>query len=327
MLITQTPLRISFFGGGTDFPDFYHREEGCALSSAIDKYIFVMVKRRFDAMIRVGYTRTELVESVAEVQHDLIREALIKTGVNSQIEIVTMGDIPSSGSGLGSSSTVTVGTLNALYAFINEPRTLDELAQQACEIEIDRLGKPIGKQDQYIVAHGGLCFIRFLPDDRVIVERLHLEENERQRLNQQLMLFDSGMHRNSDVVLDEQNANIPSRMSVLRELKAMAYEGRKLLDQGDFDDFGRLLHESWQIKKSLASKVSNPEIDEMYRVALKAGALGGKITGAGGGGYLLLCCPIEKQYEVRTTLRPLKELPFHLEQDSSKVIFNYRRSN
>lgn len=325
MIITQTPLRISFFGGGTDFAHFYQEEEGCVISSAIDKYIFVIVKERFDENIRIGYTRTELVSEVHEIQHELVREALDLTETCKKIEIDTIGDIPSTGSGLGSSSTVTVGILNALYNYHNRPVCQEMLAQQTCEIEIDRLQKPIGKQDQYIVAYGGLRFIRFLSDERVIVESVELSESERRRFNQQLMLFYTNTPRRSESVLNEQNTNIPDRMDLLRELKAMALQGRSLLECGDFDEFGRLLHESWQFKKQLASRISNPAIDEIYHQALQAGALGGKITGAGGGGFLLLYCPREKQYDVRRALAPLQELPFHLERDGSKVIFNYRR--
>ncbi|MEW5868438.1 MAG: GHMP kinase [Chloroflexota bacterium] len=325
MLITQTPLRISFFGGGTDFADFYRQEEGCVLSSAIDKYIFVIVKRRFDKMIRLGYTRTELVENVEEIQHELVREALRLAQVNSQLEIGTLGDIPSTGSGLGSSSTVTIGVLNALYNFRNQPQTQENLAQQACQVEIEQLGKPIGKQDQYIVAYGGLRFIRFLPDESVVVESVDIPENERRRLNQHLLLFYTNTARSSESVLTEQRALIQDHMEVLRQIKAMAYQGRSFLESGDFDSFGRLLDDAWRLKKQLASKISNGEIDEIYAAAKKAGALGGKITGAGGGGFLLLYCPREREYQVRDALRPLQELPFHLETDGSKVIFNYRR--
>lgn len=325
MIITQTPLRISFFGGGSDFRDFYREEEGCVLSSAIDKFIFVIAKRRYDPMIRVGYSRTELVSSVEEIQHDLVRESLKIAGVHERIEIGTMADIPSSGSGLGSSSAVTVGVLNALHAFRNDPLPLETLAQNACEVEIGRLGRPIGKQDQYIAAYGGLRFIRFLPDEQVLVERVVINESELRRFNQHLMLFYTNHGRQAATILNEQVENIKDRMPVLRELKSMAYTARGLLEQGNFDDFGRMLHESWQLKKSLASKISNSEIDDLYATARKAGALGGKITGAGGGGYLLLYCPREKQYDVRAALSDFRELPFHLESDSSKVIFNYRR--
>lgn len=325
MIITQTPLRISFFGGGTDFGNFYRQEEGCVLSSAIDKYIYVIIKERYDHMVRVGYTRTELVEDVHDIQHDLVREALLCSGLSKQVEIDTIGDIPSTGSGLGSSSAVTVGILQAVYAHKNQPRTQEQLALDACEIEINRLNKPIGKQDQYIVAYGGLRFIRFLPDQSVHVDSIELSKSERLRLNEHLLLFYTNKARRSESVLSEQNTNIPARMDVLRELRAMAYQGRSLLEKGDFIDFGRLLHESWQFKKKLASKISNPAIEEIYQKARKAGALGGKITGAGGGGYLLLFCPPQYHYQVQKALAPLQELPFNLEEDGSKVIFNYRR--
>jgi len=325
LIITQTPLRISFFGGGTDFIDFYSQEEGAVLSSAIDKSIFVIVKRRYDRLIRVGYTRTELVERVDELQHELIREALRITGINEQIEVGTLGDIPSTGSGLGSSSTVTVGVLNALYAYLNNPQSLDVLARQACEIEIDRLGKPIGKQDQYIAAYGGLQFFRFIPDGQVIIEPVQLNDAIYHKLNQQLMLYDTNQSRKSETVLGEQRSNIKDHRSILRQLKQMAYLGRELLEKGALEDFGRLLHDSWMLKKSLASRISNPEIDQLYDRARNAGAIGGKITGAGGGGFLLLFCPRDKLDSVREAMGELTELPFHLEPDSSKVIFNYRR--
>jgi len=325
MLIVQTPLRISFFGGGTDFRGFYSREEGCVLSTAIDKCIFVVVKRRFDAQIRVGYTRTELVDRVEDVQHDLVREALRLSGVCSQVEISTLGDIPSAGSGLGSSSTVAVGLLNALHHHRGGPRDQEALAREACEIEIERLGKPIGKQDQYIAAYGGLRFIRFLPDESVVVETVDLPEDGRRRLNEHLMLFFTNHTRRSESVLAEQKANIDERMDVLRALKEMAYRGRALLAAGDLDAFGRLLHEGWEMKKQMASKISNGGLDAIYQAARQAGALGGKITGAGGGGFLLLYCPPANQPRVRDALRGLPELPFRLELDGSKVIFNYRR--
>jgi len=325
MIITQTPLRISFFGGGTDFRDFYRHEGGCVLSSAIDKYIFVIVKRRFDKKIRVGYTRIELVEQVDQLQHELVREALRLAEVTSHIEIGTLGDIPSTGSGLGSSSTVTVGVLNALYNYRNDPHTQEQLAQGACKIEIDVLGKPIGKQDQYICAYGGLRFIRFLPDEEVIIDKIELGDSELRRLNQQLMLFYTKNIRRTDSVLSEQRSKIPDRMDTLRAMAELAYKGRTLLENGDFDAFGRLLDTGWQLKKTLASKISNDEIDRYYQLAIEAGALGGKITGAGGGGFMLLFCPREKLYNVRAALRELLELPFHLEPDGSKVIFNHRR--
>lgn len=325
MIITQTPIRISLAGGGTDFPEFFRREEGCVLSSAIDKYVFVIIKARFDDKIRVGYTRTEMVDSVDEVQHELVREALRLTGITHGVEISTMADIPARGSGLGSSSAVTVGLLNAMYIYTRRMQTAETLARQACQIEIEILGKPIGVQDQYIAAYGGLRFLRFHTDGSVTVEELDLAPDVKRRLNQNLMLFWTGIHRNASDILAEQKAQMEDRMPYLREVKALALEARECLLAGEIDELGRILHRNWEYKKQFASKITNPQIDDMYATARKAGALGGKIAGAGGGGFLLLYCPREHQADVRAALHGFRELPFHLESDGTKVIFNIHR--
>jgi D-glycero-alpha-D-manno-heptose-7-phosphate kinase len=325
MIIVQTPLRVSFLGGGTDFAGFYQHEEGCVLSSAIDKYIHVIIKKRFDAKIRVGYTRTELVDSLDELQHELVREALRTTGITRQIELATMGDIPSEGSGLGSSSTVTVGCLHAMYTYQGRLVDAELLARQACEIEIERLGKPIGKQDQYIAAYGGVRFIHFGTDGSVSVDIVTLPDEGRRALDERLLLFYTGITRQASSILTEQVANIDDRMQVLRELKALAGEARCLLEQGQLDGLGAMMHQGWLLKRSLASGISNAGIDDMYEAARRAGALGGKITGAGGGGFLLLYCPPKYHDAVRYALRDLRELPFRLEKDGSKVILNARR--
>lgn len=325
MIIVQTPLRVSFFGGGTDFPSFYCREGGGVLSSTIDKYIFVTVKKRFDHLLRVGYTRTEMAERIDEIQHELIREALRTTGFNDGIEITTMGDIPSAGTGLGSSSTVTVGALHALYTLMGEIVPAERLAREACDIEIGKLGKPIGIQDQYIVAYGGFRFLEFLPDGRVISQRIHVEMNQMRRLNESLLLFYTGVTRNADSILGEQKANIKNRQAILREIKRLAYHARDEVLAGNIDAIGEFLNEGWHLKKQLASQISNSGIDAMYDAAINAGAIGGKITGAGGGGFLMMYCPIEKQDAVRAALNHLQELPFQFEHDGSKVIFNYKR--
>lgn len=327
MIIVQTPLRVSFFGGGTDFPSFYLNEGGCVLTSAIDKYIFVTIKKRFDQLLRVGYTRTEMVESVSDLQHELIREAFKITGITNGVEVTTMGDIPSAGSGLGSSSTVTVGALHAMYALRGKLVSAELLARQACEIEIDRLGKPIGVQDQYIAAYGGFRFIEFKPSGEVIVSNIEVDKATRRRLNQNLLLFYTGTTRKADSILAEQKNNISDRLSILRRMKEMAYVARDELEAGNADAVGELLHEGWELKKRLASTITNPSIDEIYYSARKAGALGGKITGAGGGGFLLLYCPYEHQDKLRQVLSGYQELPFKLEDDGSKVIFNYHRNN
>ena len=325
MIITQTPLRISFFGGGTDFREFYDREPGWVLSSAIDKCIFVVIKERFDDKIRVGYTRTELVDDIDELEHELVRECLRRTGITKGVELSTMADIPSEGSGLGSSSTVTVGLLNAMYTYQSTPKDQAALAREACEIEIAVLGKPIGKQDQYIAAFGGQRFIRFGDDEQVDVETAEVDPQLARRLNQNLMLFYTNVARKAESVLSEQRQNVGDRLDVLRAMKVLALQGRDYLCEGRLDDFGQLLDEAWQLKKQLASKISSDVIDDLYATARSAGALGGKITGAGGGGFLMLYCPREHQDAVRSALHHLPELPFHLERDGTKVIFNYRR--
>jgi D-glycero-alpha-D-manno-heptose-7-phosphate kinase len=327
MIIVQTPLRVSLFGGGTDFPSFYQQEGGCVLSSAIDKYIFVTIKKRFDRKLRVGYTLTEMADCIDEIKHELIRESLRKTGILEGVEIITMGDIPSEGSGLGSSSTVTVGSLHAMYVFQNETVTAERLAHEACQIEIDMLEKPIGVQDQYIVAYGGLRLLEFFPDGEVKNSKVELKKEQQRQLNENLLLFFTGVTRQADRILDEQKHNINDRLPVLREMKQMAYEAHRQLQAGNVEIIGELLHESWQLKKQLAKQISNGSIEIMYEVARKAGAIGGKITGAGGGGFLLLYCPHDRQKDVRAALSKLQELPFQIEPDGTKVILNYRRPN
>ena len=325
MIIVQTPLRISFFGGGTDFPSFFMEEGGCVLSSAIDKYIFVTVKKRFDRKLRIGYTQTEMVDDVSQIHHEMIREALLLTGVSQGIEVTTMGDIPSEGSGLGSSSTVTVGAVHALHTYLGNIVTMEQLAREACDIEIGRLGKPIGIQDQYIAAYGNLRFFEFCPDGQVKVQKVILDADLRRELNDRFLLFFTGISRKADSVLTEQKSNIKDRMNVLREIRDMAYQAKSDLQAGQFDAFGSLLHQSWELKKRMAGQISNGAIDELYDAARRAGAIGGKITGAGGGGFILLCAPHEKHQAIRQALSGLQELPFQLEPDGTKVIFNYRR--
>ncbi len=325
MIVAQTPLRVSFFGGGTDFREYFLKEGGWVLSSAIDKYIYVIVKERFGDQIRIGYTQTELVDRVDEIEHALVRECLRKTGITKGLEISTMGDIPSDGSGLGSSSTVTVGLLNALYTYLGTPKDHETLAREACEIEIDILGNPIGVQDQYIAAYGGLKFISFNEDGSIQVDSIGLNDDQVRKLNRNLMAFFTNVTRKSESVLAEQVQNIDSRLDILREMKELAVSARLCLQENELDEFGRLLHQGWTLKKQMASRVSNSTIDAMYETACRAGAIGGKISGAGGGGFLLLYCPRQKQDEVRSALQGLTELPFHLERDGSKIIFNYRR--
>jgi D-glycero-alpha-D-manno-heptose-7-phosphate kinase len=328
MIVVQTPLRISFFGGGTDFASFSEAEEGCVISSAINRYVYVIIKERYDHQIRVGYTRTELVDSVDDVEHDLVRESLRLAGVRGGVEISTMADIPSAGSGLGSSSAVTVGLLNAMYHYLSDPCDRATLAQQACQVEVDILRRPIGRQDQYIAAYGGQRLIRFRRCGAVDIQSLAIAPQRWEQLSDRLLLFFTNITRDANTVLHEQVRNMQNRngcFSYLRMIKQLVQEGQDALEAGELDHFGRLLNQGWALKKQLASKISNDTLDQIYCTALHAGALGGKITGAGGGGYLLLYCPPRSQDAVRSALSALPELRFRLENDGSKVILNYRR--
>lgn len=325
MIIIQTPLRVSLFGGGTDFPSYFLEHGGGVLTSAIDKYIFVTIKRRFDRKLRIGYTQTEMVNTIDEINHELIREALRKTGIRAGVEITTMGDIPSEGSGLGSSSTVTVGALHAMYAYQRELVLAERLASEACEIERDILKSPIGIQDQYIAAYGGLRFMEFTTSGEVRSQKIEVDRRTLRLLNDNLLLFFTGITRKADTILSEQKKNIKDRVAILGEMKEIARTAAAELQAGNLDAIGNLLHESWQLKKRLASQISNGVLNDMYETALHAGALGGKITGAGGGGFLLLYCPQGKRENVRGALGHLQELPFKMGQDGSKVIFDYER--
>lgn len=322
MIITQTPLRVSLFGGGTDFPSYFEEHGGCVLSTAIDKYIFVTIKQRFDDKFRVGYTKTELVDNVDEIQHGLIREALWMAGVKPGVEITMMADIPSEGSGLGSSSAVTVGALHAAYAYLGVLPSAQQLASEAIAIELGILLAPIGIQDQHIAAYGGLRLMEFGQETKF--KRVEIAGDAYRKLDDNLMLFYTGTARKASTVLAEQESGIKGNTAVLDDMKHLAQIACSELQRGNVDAIGPLLHESWLLKKRLASGVSNGRIDDLYNTALRAGATGGKISGAGGGGFLLLYCPYEKQQRVRDAFR-LRELPFKMEHDGTKVIFNYRR--
>jgi D-glycero-alpha-D-manno-heptose-7-phosphate kinase len=246
-------------------------------------------------------------------------------GVRGGVEITTLADIPSAGSGLGSSSAVTVGLLHALFAYQGRQVAADELADRACAIEIDRCRKPIGKQDQYVAAFGGICDIHFGPGDRVFVDQIKVASLLRRHIQAELLLFFTGITRSADTILGEQTANIAERLPQLGQLRDLAGEAATGLRDGDVNALGTALNKSWQAKRALASGVSNPQIDQMVEAALAAGATGAKVTGAGGGGFLLVVCPLERQRAVREQLAPMKELPINIEPFGSRVVLNVHR--
>ena len=268
MIITRTPLRVGLVGGGTDLPDYYREHGGRVFNAAIDKYVYVVVKQRFDDDIYVNYSSKEIVSRVEDLQHELVREALHMTGIRGGLEITTLSDIPSSGgSGLGSSSAVTVGLLQALFTYQGRQLTAEELADRACAIEIDRCRKPIGKQDQYAAAYGGVCDIRFGPGDRVVVDQLALTPHVRRKVQEELLLFFTGVTRSANSILSEQTANIADRLPQLHQLRDLAGEAANGLRDGDVDALGVAMNKSWAAKRELASGVSTSQIDEAVETA------------------------------------------------------------
>ncbi len=319
MLITQTPLRISFAGGGTDLAAYYRASPGAVLSSAIDKFVYVILNKRFDDKIYISYSRKEVVDSIDDIQHELVREAMRMAGVERGVEIAIMADIPSAGSGLGSSSSLTVGLLNAFYAYRGIQVTNEKLADEACRIEIEICGKPIGKQDQYIAAYGGLRFFEFRPDGTVGVQDVAAD---RQRFSDGLMLFFTNVTRKADPILQEQRDSTEEKRAFLDGIRGLADEARAAAHERDYARIGGILARNWDMKKQLAGGITKPELDEMVNRALASGATGCKICGAGGGGFLLTYCPPELKDQLRAGMAAYREMPFFLERMGSRVIFN-----
>jgi len=325
MIISRTPLRMSLVGGGSDLPAFYQREEiGAVVSSAIDKYIYVTVNKKFDDGIRVGYSINEEVSTVAEIKHPLVKAGMQYLGLKGGVEITTIADIPSKGTGLGSSSSFTVGLLHALSAYMGKYSSAEVLGRDACHIEIDLCKEPIGKQDQYAAAYGGFNLIEFRPDESVIVSPLICKASTLQSLQSSLLMFYTGTTRNASSILKEQSESLANNQGKLDSLKRMvrlAYNLRDELQANNLEAFGEILHENWMLKKSLVTNISSQEIDQWYDIALTAGAKGGKILGAGAGGFLLLVAPPEKHDAIKKALSNLRAIPIGLDPLGSRIIF------
>jgi D-glycero-alpha-D-manno-heptose-7-phosphate kinase len=322
VIITRTPLRISFAGGATDLPSFYRTHGGGAVTSAaIDRYVHVLVNPKFERSIRVAYSRTENVERLEDLQHGLVREAMRITGVHGAIEVHTIADIPSEGTGLGSSSTLTVGLLNALYAYRGILKDPAELAREACEIEIDRLGGAQGKQDDYIAAFGGVDYFEFRPDESVRVSPIPLSPADREKLSDHLSLYYTGVTRKAEELLRKQSERTSENRPALERMRELAGEAREAVLRGDHARLGAILDEGWGLKRGLSSGVSSETIDERYAAAKAAGAWGGKITGAGGGGFLLLVHPPERSHEIARALAPMERVPVRITPEGSRILF------
>jgi D-glycero-alpha-D-manno-heptose-7-phosphate kinase len=323
MVISRTPLRISFVGGGTDLPDFADQHGGAVVSTAIDKWIHVIVAGRFEGDVRVSYSQTEIVPTARDVEHELVREALRLTGTPRGIDVVTLADVPSRGTGLGSSSAVMVGLLNALYAYQGRYRSATQLADEASRVEIEDLGKPIGRQDQYAAAVGGFNLIEFVRGGGVRTEPIIAPRGTLERLHRSLLLFFTGVQRSADDVLDDQRSRIRSGSTTdsLLAMRDLAYELRDALAAGEVDAVGDLLHRNWELKRSLAEGVTSDLIDGAYARAREAGATGGKLLGAGAGGFLLFFVPPERQDAVRRVLSSdLREVAFRFAAYGSQIV-------
>lgn len=327
LVVTRTPLRVSFAGGGTDLADFYERDFGAVFSAAIDKYIYVTVKRHselFNEPIRINYSATEQVDTIDEIQNNIARECLRLLKVDPPIYISTVGDLPAS-TGLAGSSSFAVGLLHALHAYRGERVSPGQLAEEATHIEIDVLKEPIGKQDQYAAAFGGLNFFRFNPGGGVTIEPVRVSLDFLSDLFDHVLMFWTGLQRDASSVLTEQRRNIPDKMGYLKKMRDHAAQLQVLAAKGAFDPgaFGEILHESWQLKRQLASSISSEKIDEFYERARGAGAEGGKICGAGNGGFLLFIVKPEKQAGVRQALGRLLEVPVRYEVHGTRVLLPF----
>ncbi len=321
MIITKTPFRVSFCGGGSDMANFYEKYGGCVLSTSINKYCYISIHPYFNEnQTLLKYSENELVDSPDQIRHRIFRQVLTDMGIHG-VEISSTADIPG-GTGLGSSSTFTVGLLNSLNCYKGKFVSKDKLAKLACEVEIEKLGNPIGKQDQYGAALGGLNFIKFNQDGSVSHEPILMEGKTYKELQKNLLMFYTGTTRSANTILAEQTKNITSEDKARNLLKMceLAKDMKIALENNDISSFGKILDEGWQLKKELASGIANPAIDEAYEIAMKNGALGGKLLGAGGGGFLLFYCEEEKQEQLKKAIG-LKELDFSFERDGTSVIY------
>ena len=326
MIISRSPVRLSMGGGGTDLESYYKDHGGFLLAAAINKYVFISCNKRFEESIRLSYSKTEIVDDVEKIEHNIFREALKFTGIKKQIELVSIADVPSN-CGLGTSSTFTVSLLNALFSFKKIYHSLDKLAETACHIEINILKEPIGKQDQYASAFGGFNAYFFNQDGTVNIEPVKIPEEVLMEMQSNIFLFYLKKERSASKVLQIQNQRSKDKdkntIDRLHKIKEIGLYTRKVLEEGKIDEFGNILHNHWLIKKGLSDKISDSFIDEAYELALKNGATGGKIVGAGGGGFLMLYCPKDKSKLVRAMAKlGLTPTYFAFEQEGAKIVLS-----
>ena len=324
MIISRTPLRMSLVGGGSDLPAFYRRKCGAVLSTTIDKYIYVTVNKKFDEGVRIAYSKNEEVKSVAQIEHRIVRTTMDYLGLRGGVEITTIADVPSDGTGLGSSSTFTVGLLHVLNAYLGRYTSAERLGADACTIEIDICSEPIGKQDQYAAAFGGLNLIEFYPDETVIVSPVICKPETIAEVQRNTLLLYTGIARSASSLLREQSAIVAEnkdKYSTIASMARLAYVLRDELQNNNPQAIGEILHENWMLKKSVTNSISSPTIDQWYETAIKAGATGGKILGAGAGGFLMLYAPHDRHDLIKASLPELREIPIGFEPLGSRIIF------
>ena len=324
MIISKTPLRVSFVGGGSDIESCYSKSAGAVVSTSIDKYVYITVNKKFDNHIRVSYSKTEEVRQVDEIEHKLVREIMKFHKIKGGAEITSIADIPSKGTGMGSSSSFGVGLLHCLYAYKNKYVSAKRLAEESSYIEIKKCKEPIGKQDHYSAAFGGFNFIQFNTDGSVKIEPLIFQKKTKEVLKESLLLFYTGITRSASEILKKQVNNVlisRDKRKMLERMVKLAYKLKADLQKNRLDTFGEILHQNWILKKELTEDISNPLIDKWYDLALKNGAIGGKLLGAGGGGFLLFFAPKEKQHKIIAALNKLQLVPFDFDTEGSKIIF------
>lgn len=327
MIISRTPLRMSFVGGGSDLPAYYREYGGAVVSAAIDKYVYVTVNKKFDNGIRVAYSQNEEVEHVEAVKHPLVKATMQMLGVQGGVEITTIADIPSQGTGLGSSSSFVVGLINALSAFKGQYVSASDLGRQSSHVEIDLCKEPIGKQDQYAAAYGGLNYIEFCKDNSVVVCPIISHPDTISLLHRNCLLFYTGITRSASSLLKRQGedmSNERAKQDVMHRMVALARILRDELQSNNLRAFGEILHENWELKKSLTEGISNESIDDWYDKARKAGALGGKLLGAGAGGFLLFYAPYDRHEAIKRALPDLRPIDFSFESLGSRIIFYHQ---
>jgi D-glycero-alpha-D-manno-heptose-7-phosphate kinase len=315
-------MRMSFVGGGSDLPAFYREEMGAVLSTSIDKYMYICVNKKFDGRIRISYSRTEEVDQRKDIDHPLVRNAMELVGIDGGVEIASMADIPSKGSGLGSSSAYTVGVLNALHTFQNQHVSKEQLAREACIVEIDRCGSPIGKQDQFAAAFGGMNLIQFSSDESVSVDPVVCPPSLLQRMEDSILVFFTGRTRSASEILSSQSVamQMAGRRALMRRMVELAFEMKKQLEAGSLEHIGAMLDENWHLKAQLAAGITDSQIDDWYAKGKANGALGGKLLGAGNGGFIMFYAPMEMHTQITNALSMLELVKFRFDRTGTQIV-------